>query len=100
MNFFYNGIESNYQMALDTTSRGDFMSNTLEEETEIVENLAASNANHCPNYDRRSKVAGNSKAIEKLNAKIDMILKAQRGMSTCVRNKTIKNVMLIKELRV
>lgn len=71
-------------MALDTTSKGDFMSNKLEEATELVQNLAANNANHCPNYDKRSKGTPNTKAIEELNAKMDLILKVQqRSMNMC-----------------
>ncbi|CAL9234168.1 unnamed protein product, partial [Arabidopsis halleri] len=38
-------------MALDTASRGDFSSNTAAEPN-MINNLAASNSNHCPEYDR------------------------------------------------
>lgn len=54
------------------------MRNTLEEATEMIENLPASNANHCPDYDRRSRAVGHNKAIEDLTAKVDMLLKGQR----------------------
>lgn len=53
MNIFYNGTDSKFHMALDTSNMSYFMSNTLEEATEFVENLAKSNANHCLDYDKR-----------------------------------------------
>lgn len=48
-------------MALDISSRGDFMSNMLEEASELVGNLATSNANHCPLYDRRWRGTPNTR---------------------------------------
>ncbi|KAL1223741.1 hypothetical protein V5N11_029788 [Cardamine amara subsp. amara] len=78
MNFLYNGIEQKYQMALDTARIGDFISNTLEEATELIENFAASNVSCCPDYCRRIKTLMRNKEMEDLTAKVAMLLKAQR----------------------
>lgn len=43
-------------MTLDTASRGEFFSNTLKEATELIENLAAHNANHCLDKTRDQEV--------------------------------------------
>lgn len=60
------------------------MSNTLEQATELVQNLAASNANHFLDYAKRSRGTTNTKAMEELNDQLDMILKAQtRAMNMC-----------------
>lgn len=84
INFFYNKIEHKYQMALDTSYKGDFMSNTLEEATELIENLAASNANHCLYYDIRTRFSVSNKAIEDVTAKVDIILKVLRRILNLV----------------
>ncbi|KAL1197950.1 hypothetical protein V5N11_013638 [Cardamine amara subsp. amara] len=86
MNFFYNGIEKKYQMALDTESRGDVMSNTLEEATELIEILALSNANIFPDYDQRIKASASDREMEDLTAKVDMLLKARRRPLNVIEN--------------
>lgn len=63
-------------MIFDIANKDEFMSNKLKEATELVANLVTSNYNHFPEYDRRSRGAGNNKAIKDLSAQIDMILKA------------------------
>ena len=71
MNFFYNGVEMKYQMAMDTASRGDFMSNTVEEAMKLIENLAASDSNRSSDYDRRvNPTQVSDKIIEELIAKV------------------------------
>ena len=68
-----------YQMAMDTASRGDFMSNTLEEAMELIENLAVSNSNRSSDYDRRvNPTRVSDKIIEELNAKVDILMRAQK----------------------
>ncbi|KAL1222314.1 hypothetical protein V5N11_012781 [Cardamine amara subsp. amara] len=74
-------------MVLDTASRGDFLSNTLEEAMELIENLAASNSNRYPDYDRRvNRTPTSNKAIEDLTAKVDMLFKAQKRAVNFLEN--------------
>ncbi|KAL1220399.1 hypothetical protein V5N11_006022 [Cardamine amara subsp. amara] len=74
-------------MALDTASRGDFMSNTLEEAMELIENLAARNSNSCADYDKRvNPTPTSNKAMEELTTKVDMLLKAQKRALNFLEN--------------
>lgn len=47
-------------MALDTTSKGKFATNTVREANILIENLASRNRNHCPDYDRSQTVTVHS----------------------------------------
>ena len=55
------------------------MSNTLEEAMELIENLAASDSNRSFDYDRRvNPTQVSDKIIEELNAKVDILMRAQK----------------------
>ncbi|XP_010468672.1 PREDICTED: uncharacterized protein LOC104748776 [Camelina sativa] len=63
-------------MALDSTSKGDFSTNTANEANALIENLAASNSNHGTDYDRTVWVnAVETDAIKDLTAKGNLLLK-------------------------
>lgn len=80
MNIFYNGVEWQYQMALGTTSRGDFSTNTAAEANTLINNLAASNSNHYPEYDRVHHVKSvASQTFEELNTKVDQLLRNEQS---------------------
>ena len=68
-----------YQMAMDTASRGYFMSNMLEEAMKLIENLTASDSNRSSDYDRRVNPTWVSdKIIEELNAKVYILMRAEK----------------------
>ncbi|CAA7041851.1 unnamed protein product [Microthlaspi erraticum] len=54
-NIFYRGIDHKYKLSLDTASNGNFMTKTVDEAKVLIENLAASDCNNCPDYDRSSR---------------------------------------------
>lgn len=75
MTTFYGGIDTQYQMALDTASKGDFSTNTVVQATSLIENLARSNSDHAPEYDRSLKVkAVETDALKDLTQKVKLLL--------------------------
>ncbi|KAG7532294.1 F-box domain [Arabidopsis thaliana x Arabidopsis arenosa] len=75
MTTFYGGIDTQYQMALDTASKGDFSTNTVVQATSLIENLARSNSDHAPEYDRSLKVkAVENDALKDLTQKVNLLL--------------------------
>ncbi|CAA7053160.1 unnamed protein product [Microthlaspi erraticum] len=59
-NIFYRGIDHKYKLSLDTASNGNFMTKTVDEAKVLIENLAASDCNNCPDYDRSSRTTTSS----------------------------------------
>ncbi|CAA7040096.1 unnamed protein product [Microthlaspi erraticum] len=43
LNFFYQGVDEKFKMALNIASQGDFMTNTISQANILIDNLAASN---------------------------------------------------------
>ncbi|CAA7058088.1 unnamed protein product [Microthlaspi erraticum] len=58
-NIFYRGIDHKYKLSLDTASNGNFMTK-IDEAKVLIENLAASDCNNCPDYDRSSRTTTSS----------------------------------------
>ena len=76
LNIFYNGVHEESQDAMDTASNGDFMTKTVEEAYTLLNNLSSSKANRKSRFDTSQKGVGyESKKIDELNAKIEMLLK-------------------------
>ncbi|CAA7039401.1 unnamed protein product [Microthlaspi erraticum] len=51
-NIFYNGIDHTYKLSLDTANNWNFMTKSVPEAKLLIENLALSDANACPDYNR------------------------------------------------
>lgn len=52
---FYDGVDWKHQNALNSASKGDFMTQTTEGAFELIENMAASSANKSREHDRSRK---------------------------------------------
>ncbi|CAA7030139.1 unnamed protein product [Microthlaspi erraticum] len=63
-NIFYNGIDHKYKLSLDTASNGNFMTKSVPEAKLLIENLAASDANACPDYNRSVKTTSSSESAQ------------------------------------
>ncbi|KAL1198241.1 hypothetical protein V5N11_026910 [Cardamine amara subsp. amara] len=80
---FYDGVEWDYKHALNAASNGDFMIKSIAGANKLIENLAASSNNRCPEYERskHDSGSGESQRLDDLNAKVELLLKAnQRGV--------------------
>ncbi|CAA7041009.1 unnamed protein product [Microthlaspi erraticum] len=77
-NIFYNGIDHKYKLSLDTASNGNFMTKSVPEAKLLIENLAASDANACPDYNRSVKTTSSSESaqISELRNMVSQLLKA------------------------
>ena len=76
---FYRPIECKFQLSLDTTINGYFKTKSVEDATQLIENLAASN-NNCSDYDK--SIRGNtseSAQIFELKTKVTQLLKNQQS---------------------
>lgn len=95
MSFFYIGIEWKFQMVIDTSNRDDFMSNTLEEASQLIENLSASN------WIIAMIMVGNQEGLQvvrfdELNAKMNFILKVQQKNVNLSEDQTYQECVVDK----
>ena len=79
----YRGVLPPIRMLLDTASNGNFQNKDVEEDWELVENLAQSDGNYNEDCDRTVRGTTDSddkhrKEIKALNDKLDMILLSQQ----------------------
>ncbi|CAA7030794.1 unnamed protein product [Microthlaspi erraticum] len=81
-NIFYNGIDHKYKLSLDTASNGNFMTKSVPEAKLLIENLAASDANACPDYNRSVKTTSSSESaqISELRNMVSQLLKSRQGV--------------------
>ncbi|CAA7023194.1 unnamed protein product [Microthlaspi erraticum] len=81
-NIFYNGIDHKYKLSLDTKSNGNFMTKSVPEAKLLIENLAASDANACPDYNRGVKTTSSSEStqISELRNMVSQLLKSRQGV--------------------
>ncbi|CAA7040033.1 unnamed protein product [Microthlaspi erraticum] len=80
---FYNGIDHKYKLSLDTASNGNFMTKSVQEAKLLIENLAVSDANACPDYNRSVKTTSplsESAQISELKNIVSQLLKGRQGV--------------------
>ncbi|KAL0647276.1 hypothetical protein Bca4012_045567 [Brassica carinata] len=83
LEIFYDGVNWEFQSAMNSASNRDFMTQTTDGAFELIENMAATSANKNEESDRSKK--GNSfdtQKIDELSAKVDQLLKITKGTSS------------------
>ncbi|CAA7022544.1 unnamed protein product [Microthlaspi erraticum] len=78
-NIFYRGIDHKYKLSLDTASNGNFMTKTIDEAKVLIENLAASDCNNCPDYDRSSRTTTSSPDVSQMTELKNMMAQVLKG---------------------
>ncbi|CAA7033492.1 unnamed protein product [Microthlaspi erraticum] len=78
-NIFYRGIDHKYKLSLDTASNGNFMTKTIDEAKVLIENLAASDCNNCPDYDRSSRTTTSSPDVSQMAELKNMMAQVLKG---------------------
>ncbi|KAG7543393.1 Retrotransposon gag domain [Arabidopsis thaliana x Arabidopsis arenosa] len=75
---FYRGLHSKFQLSLDTASKGDFTTKTVQEGRDEIENLAASNSNASTDFDRITCSSDSDvKQIVELKGMMNQLLRNQ-----------------------
>ncbi|MBV5348730.1 hypothetical protein JZU61_03615, partial [bacterium] len=76
MRMFYDGVEWQYKVALNSASNGDFATQSSEGARELINNLASSLEESSPEYDRTRKVNSvSTPSIEELAAQVQELLR-------------------------
>ncbi|CAA7054488.1 unnamed protein product [Microthlaspi erraticum] len=81
LNFFYQGVDEKFKMALNITSQGDFMTNTVAQANTLIDNLAASNKYSCLDYEKNVehiKPSSDFSEILELKSMVAQFLKNQQ----------------------
>ncbi|CAA7037012.1 unnamed protein product [Microthlaspi erraticum] len=78
-NIFYRGIDHKYKLSLDTASNGNFMTKTIDDAKVLIENLAASDCNNCPDYDRSSCTTTSSPDVSQMAELKNMMAQVLKG---------------------
>ncbi|WZZ85770.1 hypothetical protein YC2023_114349 [Brassica napus] len=76
LEIFYDGVDWEFQSAMNSASNGNFMTQTTHRAFELIENMAVTSANKNEESDCSKK--GNSsdtQKIDELTAKVDQLLK-------------------------
>ncbi|XP_033143261.1 uncharacterized protein LOC117132617 [Brassica rapa] len=72
---FYDGVSYEYRNTLDSSSNGDFMTQTTPGAFALIENMASSSLNKNKEHDRSKSV----NSIDDLAAKVDQLLKGNQS---------------------
>ena len=74
LGIFYDGVDWKYQSAQNSSSNGDFMTQTTGGVFKLIENMSVSSPNKNQESDRSKKVDDTQK-IDELTARVDQLLK-------------------------
>lgn len=80
LKIFYDGVDWEFQSAMNSASNRDFMTQTTNGAFELIENMAATSANMNEESDRSKKEnSSDTQKIDELTAKVDQLLKNNQG---------------------
>ncbi|CAA7028207.1 unnamed protein product [Microthlaspi erraticum] len=89
LNFFYQGVDEKFKMALNTASQGDFMTNTISQANILIDNLAASSKSSYQDYVQgveEIKPKSDFSEIFELKSLVAQLLKSQQGNGDLCEN--------------
>ena len=78
LRLFYDGVNWDYKIALNSASNGDFMTQTKEGAYKLIDNLAASSYNRGLDYGRKQVNNVEAQRMEELQRMFDLMLKCNQ----------------------
>ena len=77
---FYDGVGWEYQNALNSASKGNFMTQSTQGAFELIENMASSSTDNNRESDHTQKVNSiDNNKIDELTAKVDQLIKRNQN---------------------